>query len=155
MKHIPLVAIFCVLVACAPSKEKICGNIDEGIRTYLEKAASRANKDIDIHELKTTGFDMIGAGQIDTLSKAEYARKIAHFLTLQKSAGARAKAYTDSVDYYTKLDSLTTLQITNRWQDPKVYYYSRTYVDVTIGNTKTVDTIRYALDRTFKLIPIL
>ncbi len=154
MKFISFVCFCFLLLACAPGKEKVCGKIDDGIRAYMEKAASKANQELTIHALKTTTFDMIGAGRLDTLSKADYTRKITHFLALQKSAGSGATAYLDSVNYYAKLDSLTTLQITNRWQDPNVYYYSKTYVDATIGNVKTKDTIRYALDRTFKLTPI-
>lgn len=154
MKPIFFVSFCVLMVACAPGKEKVCSKIDDGIRAYMEKVADKSNKDLTIHELKTTTFDMIGAGRLDTLSKADYTRKITHFLTLRKSAGAGATVYLDSANYYDKLDSLTTLQITNRWQDPKVYYYSKTYVDATIGTVKTMDTMHYALDRTFKLIPI-
>lgn len=155
MKLIFLVCFSVLLVSCAPSKEKICDRIDDSIHTYMEKSASKANKELVIHELKTTGFDMVGAGRLDTLSKAIYTRKIRYFRNLQKSAGAKVAAYLDSANYYDKLDSLTTLRIANRYQDPQVYYYSKTYVNATMGNVKTADTIRYALDKTFKVIPLL
>jgi len=153
MKYLSSVSFFFLLSACAPGKEKVYGKIDDGIRTYMEKMASKSNKDLTIYELKTTAFDMISAGRMDTISKAEYTRKMTYFSNLQKSANTAA--YVDSLDYYAKLDSLTTLQIANRWQDPKVYYYSKTYVNATIGNVRTADTIRYALDKGFRLVPIL
>ena len=155
MKRISLICFLFLQFACAPSKEKICSKIDDSIRNSMEKAASKSNKDLTIDELKTTSFEMIGAGRIDTLSKAIYTRKASYFLNRYKATGSAAKAYLDSADYYLKLDSLTTLQIANRWQDPQVYYYSKTYINTTIGNVRAKDTMRYALDQTFKLIPIL
>ncbi|MVM36901.1 hypothetical protein GO730_03155 [Spirosoma sp. HMF3257] len=143
------------MFACAPSKEKICGKIDDSIRNYLEKSASKANKDLTIHALKTTDFSLVGAGRLDTLSKESYNKKITYFSQRYTASGNAAKADLDSINYYAKLDSLTTLQIANRWQDPQVYYYSKTYLSATMGTVKTADTMRYALDRTFKLIPIL
>jgi hypothetical protein len=155
MKHILLASLlFFSLFACKPYKEKVCGKIDDSIRHYMERKADKEHKDLTIDELKTTDFDMIGAGRIDSMSKEYYTKKIASFLHLQQTAGANAKAYIDSVDYYMKLDSLTTLQITNRWQDRQDYYYSKTYVKATNGNVKTDDTVRYALDKTYKLISL-
>ena len=154
MKHILLFSLLFSLLACKPYKEKVCGKIDDSIRHYMERKADKEHKDLTIDELKTTDFDMIGAGRIDSMSKEFYTKKIAFFLRLQQTAGANAKAYVDSADYYLKLDSLTTLQITNRWRDPQDYYYSKTYIKATNGNVKTDDTLRYALDKTYKLIPL-
>ncbi|MVM32671.1 hypothetical protein GO755_21700 [Spirosoma sp. HMF4905] len=151
MKYISLICFLFLVFACAPGKEKICGKIDDSIRHYLEKS----NKDLDIHELKTTDFVMVGAGRLDTLSKENYNQKIAYFSKRYAASGNVAKADLDSMNYYAKLDSLTALQITTRWQDPQVYYYSKTYLSTTMGTVKKSDTVHYALDRTFKLIPIL
>ncbi|WP_460957729.1 hypothetical protein [Spirosoma litoris] len=150
MRYISPVCFLFLLAACAPSKEKICGKMDDSIRRYLEKST----KDLTIHELKTTDFVMIGAGRLDTLSKENYGNKMAYFSKRYTASGNTAKADLDSINYYSKLDSLTTLQIANRWQDPQVYYYSKTYLSATMGTKKTADTVHYALDRTFKLIPI-
>lgn len=154
MNQISLVFFFVLLVSCAPSNEKIRGRIDDSIRAYLEKAASKSTKELTINEVKTTSFTMVTAGHLDTLSKAIYTRKIMYFRKLQKSVGAGATAYLDSANYYDKLDSLTTLQIANRWQNPKEYYYAKTYVDVTRGNVETADTVWYALDKTFRVMPM-
>lgn len=98
---------------------------------------------------------MIGAGRLDTLSKENYRKKITYYSNRYMASGSSAKADLDSANYYDKLDSLTTLEIANRWQDPQIYYYSKTYLNATIGKVKTADTVHYALDRKFKLIPTL
>ncbi|QHV96457.1 hypothetical protein [Spirosoma endbachense] len=157
MKYLSLIVCYFFLFACAPSKKKVCEKIDDGIRTYLEKVASKQNKELTINQLTTIDFEMVGAGRLDTLIQQNYGKKISRFLTLQKTATnqANVRAYQDSVNYYAKLDSLTTLQITTRWRDPKVYYYSKTIVNMTTGDQKLVDTMRYALDKSFKLMPLL
>lgn len=96
---------------------------------------------------------MIGAGRLDTLCKETYRKKMAYFSKRYSASGNGAKAALDSANYYDKLDSLTSLQIANRWQDPPIYYYSKTYLNATIVNVKTADTVQYVLDRNFKLMP--
>lgn len=65
-----------------------------------------------------------------------------------------ARAYIDSGNNYLRKDSLLNIKIKNRKDDPKIYYYSKTFAKMTYGKQNILDTIHYVLDKDFKVVKL-
>ena len=159
MKYLLACLVLLFLFSCARTKKQTCEKIDETIRKSLDNTADKEKKELTIHDLKTVEYEMIGEGRIDSLRKETYSKLITSYVSAYSTTQTaqdlkKAQANLDSANYYMKLDSLTTLQITNRYKDPKTYYYSKTFVNMTYGNKNTVDTLHYIIDKFFKLVKL-
>ncbi|MBN8821320.1 MULTISPECIES: hypothetical protein [unclassified Spirosoma] len=65
---------------------------------------------------------------------------------------AKLKELSDSVNYYVRLDSLLEIKMKARKDDPKIYYFSKTFTKLTADNKNTLDTLYYVLNKDFKII---